>query len=171
MSARPSPLATASPEGNVGARHRRRCVDLVLRLDFDGAWHRPARSGRAQRRHARPSRPFTTRMGGGELSTFNFQREGVRNGTPGHRAHLVLGGWGTFDLRSSIFVLRSETGTGSGSGSEKAKGGGGSGIQNRGPGIRVDARAISPRRDRSSRPCPNPGPSGARSPCGSADPA
>jgi len=24
-----------------GARHRRRCCDLVLRFDFDGAWHRP----------------------------------------------------------------------------------------------------------------------------------
>ncbi len=25
---------------HVGARHRRRCIDLVLRCEFDGAWHR-----------------------------------------------------------------------------------------------------------------------------------
>ncbi len=37
-------LGIASSDSHVGARHRRRCVDLVLRLDFDGAWHRPARS-------------------------------------------------------------------------------------------------------------------------------
>ncbi len=71
---------------HVGARHRRRCVDLVLRFDFDGAWHRPARSQWAWSRHARSSRPFMIREGGWERSTFNVQRSTLVNRTPAHRA-------------------------------------------------------------------------------------
>ncbi len=69
---RPQPLPAAGchpshSDLHVGARHRRRCVDLVLRFDFDGAWHRPARIRCAPGRHARPSRPFKIRVGGGSL--------------------------------------------------------------------------------------------------------
>ncbi len=55
---------------HVGARHRRRCVDLVLRLDFDGAWHRPARSVPARERHARSTRLPRPGRGAG---TFDFR--------------------------------------------------------------------------------------------------
>ncbi len=59
ISARPS--SNCAPRGShpspsdlhVGARHRRRCVDLVLRFDFDGAWHRVSAFG-MRRQTARP---------------------------------------------------------------------------------------------------------------------
>ena len=59
---RPQPLPPAGCHPrirapHVGARHRRRCCDLVLRFDFDGAWHRPARSQCARGRRTRLSRP------------------------------------------------------------------------------------------------------------------
>ena len=79
---RPAAVTSCHPRNwipHVGARHRRRCIDLVLRCDFDGAWHRPGRSQRARGWHARQTRPYAPGGGGGDfqLSTFNIQLSAI----------------------------------------------------------------------------------------------
>ncbi len=77
---RPQPLPPAGchprirvPHG--GARHRRRCCDLVLRCDFDGAWHRGNAFGVRSEVARPPIAPNTGPGGWGNVqrSTFNVQ--------------------------------------------------------------------------------------------------
>ncbi len=105
---RPQPLPAAGchpshSDLHVGARHRRRCVDLVLRFDFDGAGHRPARilSMRSRTPARPPIAPFQDpRVGGGSwffVLRSLFRRDCSRDGcattpVPGAR-------------RSPLFVL------------------------------------------------------------------
>ena len=93
---------------HVGARHRRRCVDLVLRCDFDGAWHRPARSQWARGRHARQTRPLSHREGGRKPSTFGSTGKawGWLSPSPSPHPYPDSGGSGSTQRQ------RSETATG-----------------------------------------------------------
>ncbi len=81
-----------SPE-QVGARHRHKCIDLVLRFDFGGGWHRPTRTLRIAAFEAPISRPRSPREPPLTLSgpltfpVFSAENpESVRNGTPDQRA-------------------------------------------------------------------------------------
>ena len=100
---------------HVGARHRRRCVDLVLRSDFDGAWHRVSAFGsirRTQRADSPCALPEVAPLDIVGTSRDEYAStlvpNNVKDGTPARRAPRAPrapGGWVEFEIRNSQFVM------------------------------------------------------------------